>query len=95
MRWLRELLRPSLKCERVGHNWKQITIRGYQYPAEFSYRCVADAVTVTIHECTCCRERTRMDSDTVLRRDGLNSLSMPESDWETLRERGFLASRSR
>ena len=89
--WLRELFRPSLKCDRLGHDWDQITIRGFQWPAENSWRHVADSVTVTIHDCRRCRVRERQESDEVKRREGISSLEMPTPDWERLKERGFLA----
>jgi hypothetical protein len=89
--WLREAWNHSLKCERLGHDWKQISIRGWQWPAENSRRHVADSVIVTIHECQRCRIRERKESDEVKRREGITSLSMPTPDWERLKERGFIA----
>lgn len=82
---------PGLRCERLGHRWEQIEVRGWQFPALNSWRHVADAVTVQIHCCRRCRVRERMADDQVLSRVGLSSLEMPTRDWERLRDHGFLS----
>ena len=89
MRWLKELLKPALKCERLGHDWKRKTLRAYQWPGE-GYRSVADEVTFTIHECQRCQQRERREGDEVITREGIQSLSMPSEDWRKLKRDGVL-----
>lgn len=87
-----DALWPSRVCRRTGEcDWKQVTIRGYQYPSESS-RGVADEVVVTISQCRRCGRRQRRDDNVVVSRDTIHSLSLDSDAWQRLRETGFIES---
>lgn len=60
-RWLRETWQPDLKCQRVGCDWHQITIRGVLLTGTGRWRDVADSLTVNLYECQRCGSRRRED----------------------------------
>jgi len=89
-RWFREVCCPALKCRRLGHRYRQITVTGLQWPAKKRWCYVADEVTLTIHECRRCKRRTKLAHDRVLSRVGHKSVSLADNGWDLLHEHGFI-----
>lgn len=88
MRWLRELFRPALVCERTGdHALRSEERRFYRYPSGWS-RAVADDIT---EERQICRRCGHVAHDwTETRKNELSGLSMAEHRWDELRKNGRL-----
>ena len=85
MRWLRELRRPALKCERVGHKPRAVKRAGYSVPSEWG---VADSVLQGGQVCDRCG--VMLVEWKTIKREAIQGLTMPASDWDQLKEQGFL-----
>ena len=98
-RFISELFKPSLKCERLGEH--KIVVRTSRkffkcwkfkelYPDELhSFFYHAIAVQAKIEE-TYCRRCGTVLASKVLHSHGLNSLSMPTDEMDILREEGVV-----
>lgn len=89
LRWLSEFFSPEKKCERLGHQYKQMTKRYYQWPGK-GCRSVADECLVRIHVCRRCGVKEKQGDDEVISRESIHSLSMSSSAWRELEENGIL-----
>lgn len=88
MRWLRELFRPALVCERTGEHALQTQERQfYRYPSGWSY-AVADFITEERQICRRCGHVALDWSETA--KDELTGLSMETHRWNELRKNGRL-----
>jgi len=86
MLFFRELFKPALKCNRVGHKIATKIQECYVYPSDAPYWHVADRV---IEEQKYCPRCGHLHSDwTVVKRTGIDSLSMDSIDWKHLKESG-------
>lgn len=85
MRIVRELFRPSLKCERAGHKPAVRERRGYSWPSSLG---VADRVTQRQSACRRCKKTLSGWADQSSKT--IHSLGMPSDDWDALRRDGFL-----
>jgi hypothetical protein len=87
-RWVKEFLRPSLKCDRVGHaKERRQTRTGYRYPST-GFRGVADDVAERRTVCSrCSAELTPWET---IDRETINSLTMDSDRWAKLKRDGFL-----
>lgn len=89
-RWFVEFFNPSVKCERLGHRMydRSTTIMKRGHP-QFSsiiateYRCVIP----TCKRCGYKEEPTKLKE-----KQAFNGVSMPTSDWDEIREKGYLES---
>ena len=84
-RWIREIVRPSLKCDRLGHRpgWRARTV--YRYPSKWG---AADRVFE--QQTTCRRCKAELSDWEATRESSIHSLAMPADDWDTLRRDGVL-----
>lgn len=89
MRWFREFFRPSLKCERLGHDVAKRPAKRhfYRYPGR-GFRSVADDVTEEREECGRCGEGLTDWTET--RYSGLQGLTMSSDRWDQLKCEGRL-----
>lgn len=87
LRFLKEIIRPELKCKRIGCKHTHRNYTGYEYPPEWSYRAVADEISGKIYYCPRCKKQ---HNRTVENRSGLQGLTMPSSRWNKLKEDGVL-----
>ena len=76
MRWFKEFMNPSLKCDRVGHKPGIEYRRGYTTP-EQPYWHVCDKVRE--ERVLCKRCKTPLGKWSVAERTGINSWSCPSS----------------
>jgi len=92
MRLIREHFNPELKCARVGHD-KEIDrqVEGYILPCT-GFRGVADSFVGTMHTCKRCGVKLR--DMTIDNRDAIHELTMPDSYWRKLENKGILILRS-
>ncbi len=88
MRFLKELLKPKLKCKRVGHvrNVKEVR-EGYVTDTK-GFRCVADDVVQSRPFCSRCKAPLGEWKDEY--RSGLNGLTLPRDDMKKLEMEGAL-----
>lgn len=85
LRSIRELLQPSLKCERTGeHDMRHQTRKFWRYPPK-EYHSVADKCTEERDACRRCNHATEWE---ITKTRGSQSLSMPSYMWEQLEETG-------
>ena len=89
LRWLREIFNPSSKCERMGHEFRRVRIRGKAYPPKM-FRSVADEAYKSFHRCGRCGKVEDREGDGLQRYGGIQSLTMPDDMWKRLYEDGFL-----
>jgi hypothetical protein len=87
MRWLKELLDPALKCQRVGHSPRHQTRGVYERP-KYSYRAVAD--NVLEQKCACGRCGHVVEDWHEVDRTPLDGLTMPDDLWRKFRADGRL-----
>ena len=85
MRFIKELLKPKLKCARLGHKHVFRYYRGKER-TQSSY-AVCDSVRGKIYYCPRCGKQ---HNRTVERRSGIQSWTAPSSMHEELREKGFI-----
>lgn len=79
-RFLKELKDPSLKCERVGHNLREYTRRGYY---EGGFMSVVTQVVQTTNRCERCGCQTEWKTTS---QSGIRSFSAPEKLWIEIRK---------
>ena len=88
--WLRELIKPALKCERVGHDWQEKSRRGYA-KSRGHFRCVADSVRQTRQECKRCKDPHPEKGEwETIDSTCLQGLTMATSQHDMLDETGFV-----
>jgi len=83
-RFIKELIKPSLKCERVGHKYKTrkevIRKESRDYVCEDFY--------CEISKCRRCGYQKVPEK--LIQKNGYHSVSMPSGDWDELRENGYM-----
>lgn len=79
MRLLKELFRPELKCERIGHKRKEVT------------RKIRTGMNDYLQKAVICR-RCRVLVEEISREhlETYTSVTMPTSMWDEIREKGFI-----
>lgn len=80
--------RKRERCEAAGHVTKTEQSSHLAYPSQYEFRSVADKVTEERTFCNC----GAVDETKEIDRSSIQSLSMPDSQWEKLRVTGRLAS---
>ena len=88
MRWLKELFRPRLKCERLGHREEPQQRRTFRWPPESRWAGVADRCAEKRTVCGRCG--AQLAPWAITERRPIDSLSMPQPDWDRLRTDGVL-----
>lgn len=98
MRWWEEFRKPSLRCERIGHDLRPRLYRGYCTPKEVSGvdalcsrfgGAVAFRVNVTFHVCRRCKfEEERLKRVQV--EYPIHSLQLNADRWRKLEADGYL-----
>jgi hypothetical protein len=85
MRWLKELLRPARKCERVGHNctWVRRKIR-----RRGEGRIVVEDFNATFDICKRCGKTDGPRDEK--RVDWFTGCTMPNYMWEELDQKGYV-----
>lgn len=86
IRLIKEWLKPELKCQRVGHNYKQDSIRIRKNSHKF-YASVID-YSATVDRCTRCHHRTEPRDEKEI--DYFTSCTMPRSYWERIESKGYV-----
>lgn len=86
MRWLKEFFKPSLKCERLGHNFetKRLIIRKLGREPTI----IAEDFAATENCCSRCNFKCPII--TWQRKDWYSSVSMPNEMWDELHDNGYL-----
>lgn len=89
MRFFRELFRPSLKCDRLGHVATECTFRVIAKPERYGWLSgVADSAKMARTQCKRCR--AVLSDPIITDREPIHSLSMPQSHHERLEANGYL-----
>jgi hypothetical protein len=88
MRWFKELLRPKLKCARLGHVSGYREVReGYTNDTK-GFRAVADEIVQSRPICQRCSEPQGEWSDDY--RSGINSLTLDKDKYRILDQEGAI-----
>ena len=87
IRFFIELFKPTVKCGRIGHKQHERTRRTIRWPSE-TRRGVADSCREKSTKCRRCG-KTMTDWE-VFERDEINSLSMSQTEWDKLKDNGFI-----
>ncbi len=88
MRWWKELRDPALKCERVGHKYKDSTRRIRREVHE--HRIVCRDYEQQIRTCSRCGHRMILGEKEV---DWYTGVTMPQSMWDEIRSKGYVVIR--
>ena len=87
IRFIKELFSPKLKCERLGHNVKSRHCKKVLVESR-EFREVAAEFEAEIKKCKRCGETMEVIKGKKI--TSLQGLSMPNSDWDILRDQGYL-----
>ena len=90
--WLAELFNPALKCQRTQCTmqvWRGVIFK----EAPTWRRAVVDEYNAEVEICSRCGKHGELRG--VNWRGGIQSMTMSDSDWAKLRERGYLLDRQR
>ena len=87
-RFIREWLKPKLKCERLDHDMRKVSRHGKKETS--SYRCVADVGTFTLEECCRCGHRSPKETWDFDYEDYLTGMTMPSHLHSFFKKNGYL-----
>lgn len=85
-RFFRELWRPSLKCERIGHKNKTWSIKIRKRGG--GYRAVASDYTASVEACGRCGHRSEPRDLELL--ESWTGCQMPTAMWDKMDEQGYV-----
>lgn len=92
MRFIKELFKPRLKCERIGHQVDEIKVRGYSKPShdtsDWRYYVAMDAEKITS---LCTRCGLIHKEEVIASYKGLTGYSWPQSMADEFEKTGFVA----
>lgn len=87
MRFLWELFKPALKCDRLGHKKAERKYKIYAEPKSHGWLSgVADRAVLTRDECKRCG--TVLSEGEITDRHAIDSLSMPSSEYDKFEKNG-------
>jgi hypothetical protein len=84
IRIFKEWYNPDQKCQRFGHTYNIVSICQYKWPGK-GIRSAADKVSYNQEMCKCCG---KMGDIKEIKRESIQSLSMPSDWWNQLRKDG-------
>lgn len=86
MRWLKEFFNPALFCERKGHDFK--IVRGRVRKRDKDRISICVDYKADIRECKNCGKKELEKIVEYI--EGYSSVTMPNSMWDELREKGYI-----
>jgi len=88
LQYVKEFFRPELKCERLGHCFDTVTRKIRKKP-DYGRRVVVIDYKAKFLVCSRCRKIEGEPFD-LKEIDWFSSCTMPESQWDEIREHGYL-----